>query len=190
MSLKKVHRHSWVSLVICWIIWVVVAYDRELIFRAANMICNEFNLSPTQWGYTIAAITLSLAVLSIPVAALSDKHASGWKRGIFQWPLVIGFTFISLLSGITSLSSSFYKFVTLRIMVSLGCGVAEPVGVSNTAEWWPKEHRGFAIGRSSLRLSGWERYLAVLQWPPSLLILVRRIGAMPFFLELYLLYRH
>ncbi|MDB0196808.1 MFS transporter, partial [Acinetobacter baumannii] len=45
------------------------------------MICNEFNLSPTQWGYTIAAITLSLAVLSIPVAALSDKHASGWKRG-------------------------------------------------------------------------------------------------------------
>ncbi|HBM1759031.1 TPA: MFS transporter [Acinetobacter baumannii] len=146
MSLKKVHRHSWVSLVICWIIWVVVAYDRELIFRAANMICNEFNLSPTQWGYTIAAITLSLAVLSIPVAALSDKHASGWKRGIFQWPLVIGFTFISLLSGITSLSSSFYKFVTLRIMVSLGCGVAEPVGVSNTAEWWPKEHRGFAIG--------------------------------------------
>ncbi|MDH2507300.1 MFS transporter [Acinetobacter baumannii] len=146
MSLKKVHRHSWVSLVICWIIWVVVAYDRELIFRAANMICNEFNLSPTQWGYTIAAITLSLAVLSIPVAALSDKHASGWKRGIFQWPLVIGFTFISLLSGITSLSSSFYKFVTLRIMVSLGCGVAEPVGVSNTAEWWPKERRGFAIG--------------------------------------------
>ena len=31
-------------------------------------------------------------------------------------------------------------------MVSLGCGVAEPIGVSNTAEWWPKEHRGFAIG--------------------------------------------
>ncbi len=24
--------------------------------------------------------------------------------------------------------------------------MAEPVGVSNTAEWWPKEHRGFAIG--------------------------------------------
>ena len=113
---------------ICWIIWVVVAYDRELIFRAANMICNEFNLSPTQWGYTIAAITLSLAVLSIPVAALSDKHASGWKRGIFQWPLVIGFTFISLLSGITSLSSSFYKFVTLRIMVSLVVGWQSQLG--------------------------------------------------------------
>ena len=62
-------------------------------------------------------------------------------------------------------------------MVSLG--VAEPVGVSNTAEWWPKEHRGFAIGahHQVIRL---ERYLVVLQWPPSLLILVRRIGAMPF----------
>ena len=146
MSLKKIHRHSWVSLVVCWVIWVVIAYDRELIFRAANMICEEFTLSPTEWGYTIAAITLALALLGIPINAFSDKHASGWKRAIFQWPLVIGFTFISLLSGITSLSNTFYKFASLRILVSLGCGVAEPVGVSNTAEWWPKEHRGFAIG--------------------------------------------
>lgn len=146
MSLRKVHRHSWVSLVVCWIIWVVIAYDRELIFRAANMICEEFSLTPTQWGYTIAVITLALAVLGIPISALSDKHASGWKRALFQWPLIIGFTFISLLSGITSLSNTFTKFVSLRILVSLGCGVAEPIGVSNTAEWWPKEHRGFAIG--------------------------------------------
>ncbi|OTG89031.1 MFS transporter [Acinetobacter sp. ANC 3813] len=146
MSLKKVHRHSWVSLAVCWVIWVVIAYDRELIFRAANMICEEFTLTPTQWGYTIAVITLALALLGIPISALSDKKYSGWKRAVFQWPLIVGFTFISLLSGITSISSSFYKFASLRILVSLGCGVAEPVGVSNTAEWWPKEHRGFAIG--------------------------------------------
>lgn len=146
MSLKKIHRHSWVSLAVCWVIWVVIAYDRELIFRAANSICEEFTLNPTQWGYTIACITLALALLGIPINALSDKYASGWKRAIFQWPLIVGFTLISLLSGITSLSNTFYKFASLRILVSLGCGVAEPVGVSNTAEWWPKEHRGFAIG--------------------------------------------
>ncbi len=146
MSLKKIHRHSWVSLAVCWVIWVVIAYDRELIFRAANSICEEFTLTPTQWGYTIACITLALALLGIPINALSDKYASGWKRAIFQWPLIVGFTLISLLSGISSLSNTFYKFASLRILVSLGCGVAEPVGVSNTAEWWPKEHRGFAIG--------------------------------------------
>ncbi|MDJ1657147.1 MFS transporter, partial [Raoultella sp. Ech2A] len=28
----------------------------------------------------------------------------------------------------------------------LGAGWGEPVGVSNTAEWWPKEKRGFALG--------------------------------------------
>ncbi|MFW2047238.1 MFS transporter [Acinetobacter variabilis] len=146
MSLKKVHRHSWVSLVVCWLIWLVIAYDRELIFRAANMICEEFSLTPTEWGYTIAAITVSLALLSIPVSAYCDLKAPGWKRAIFQWPLIVGFTFLSLLSGIMSFSNTFYKFVLLRILVSIGCGVAEPIGVSNTAEWWPKEHRGFAIG--------------------------------------------
>lgn len=146
MSLKKVHRHSWVSLVICWLIWLVIAYDRELIFRAANMICEEFSLTPTEWGYTIAAITVSLALLSIPVSAYCDLKAPGWKRAMFQWPLIVGFTFLSLLSGIMSFSNTFYKFVILRILVSIGCGVAEPIGVSNTAEWWPKEHRGFAIG--------------------------------------------
>src|SRR5690606_27802858 len=36
--------------------------------------------------------------------------------------------------------------VALRIGVNLGAGWGEPVGVSNTAEWWPKERRGFALG--------------------------------------------
>ena len=133
MSLKKVHRHSWVSLIVCWLIWLIIAYDRELIFRAAIMICEEFSLTPTEWGYTIAVITVSLALLSIPVSAYCDFKAPGWKRAIFQWPLIIGFTFLSLLSGIMSFSNTFYKFVILRILVSMGCGAAEPIGVSNTA---------------------------------------------------------
>ena len=37
-------------------------------------------------------------------------------------------------------------FVALRVGVNLGAGWGEPVGVSNTAEWWPVERRGFALG--------------------------------------------
>ncbi|MGQ8879116.1 MFS transporter [Delftia sp. NA_296.1] len=36
--------------------------------------------------------------------------------------------------------------MALRVGVNLGAGWGEPVGVSNTAEWWPVERRGFALG--------------------------------------------
>ncbi|MGC8107707.1 MFS transporter, partial [Salmonella enterica] len=45
-----------------------------------------------------------------------------------------------------ALSGSLAGFVALRVGVNLGAGWGEPVGVSNTAEWWPVERRGFALG--------------------------------------------
>ncbi|PLO61993.1 MFS transporter, partial [Klebsiella michiganensis] len=30
---RLIHRFSWVSLLVCWLIWVLNAYDREMILR-------------------------------------------------------------------------------------------------------------------------------------------------------------
>lgn len=145
-NIFSVSRHSWVSLFVCWLIWIVMAYDKEVFFRLGPIISKEFNLSPQGWGGLVAFVTLSLALFGLPGSVLSDKYGSGWKRAAFQLPLVLGYTFISLLSGIKFLTSKFIYFVAFRFFVSVGEGWSEPVGVSNTAEWWPKEYRGFALG--------------------------------------------
>ena len=145
-SLRKTHKYSWVSLAVCWLIWVLNAYDREIILRLGPTISEAFDLSPDQWGLIVSLIMVSLAVLAIPGSTLSDKYGGGWKRARFQVPLVIGYTALSLASGFKAVSSNLIAFIALRVGVNLGAGWGEPVGISNTAEWWPKERRGFALG--------------------------------------------
>lgn len=146
LSLKSIHKYSWVSLLVCWLIWILNAYDREIILRLGPTISETFNLSPEAWGAIASLIMLVLAVMAIPGSAMSDKYGGGWKRARFQLPLVIGYTALSFLSGFKFISHNIVAFVALRIGVNLGAGWGEPVGVSNTSEWWPKERRGFALG--------------------------------------------
>lgn len=145
-SLRKTHKYSWISLAVCWMIWVLNAYDREIILRLGPTISEAFDLSPDQWGAIVSLIMVSLAVMAIPGSTMSDKYGGGWKRARFQVPLVIGYTALSFVSGFKAASSHLISFVALRIGVNLGAGWGEPVGISNTAEWWPKERRGFALG--------------------------------------------
>lgn len=143
---KSVHPYSWVSLLVCWGIWVINAFDREIILRLGPSITEEFHLSPEQWGNMVALIMLALAVLDIPGSIMSDRYGSGWKRARFQVPIVIGYTVLSFLSGLRAISAQLSHFIAWRVGVNLGAGWGEPVGVSNTAEWWPVENRGFALG--------------------------------------------
>lgn len=144
-SLRNIHRYSWVSLLVCWLIWILNAYDREIILRLGPTISEHFELSPDDWGTIATIIMLALAVLDIPGAMWSDRYGGGWKRARFQVPLVLGYTAISFLSGFKALTHSLTTFIALRVGVNLGAGWGEPVGVSNTAEWWPIERRGFAL---------------------------------------------
>ncbi|KAA9001098.1 MFS transporter [Affinibrenneria salicis] len=143
---RTIHRYSWISLLVCWLIWVLNAYDREMILRLGPVISREFSLSPEQWGNMVAIIMVALAILDIPGSIWSDRYGSGWKRARFQVPLVLGYTALSFISGLKAISHGLTTFILLRVGVNLGAGWGEPVGVSNTAEWWPKEKRGFALG--------------------------------------------
>ena len=145
-SLGQIHRFSWVSLLVCWLIWILNAYDREIVLRLGPTISKHFDLSADQWGTLATVVMLALAVLDIPGSIWSDRYGGGWKRARFQVPLVLGYTALSFLSGFKALSASLVSFVALRVGVNLGAGWGEPVGVSNTAEWWPVERRGFALG--------------------------------------------
>src|SRR5690625_8040326 len=44
------------------------------------------------------------------------------------------------------LAGSFMAFLLLRIPMGISRGGSEPVNVAIVAGWWPKGHRGFAVG--------------------------------------------
>ena len=120
---RLIHRFSWVSLLVCWLIWVLNAYDREMILRLGPVISKEFSLSPEQWGNIVALIMVALAVLDIPGSIWSDRYGSGWKRARFQVPLVLGYTALSFISGIKAISHGLTAFVLLRVGVNLGAEI-------------------------------------------------------------------
>lgn len=144
--LRLIPMGSWVALGATWAIWVINAFDREVILRLGPIISEHFSLSPEAWGTITAVIFFALAALAIPGSRASDKHGVGWKRAFFQVPLVIGYNLVSALSGMKFALNSLVVFIGLRLGVNLGAGWGEPIGISNTTEWWPKERRGFALG--------------------------------------------
>jgi len=144
--LRLVPVGSWVALLVTWLIWIINAFDREVILRLGPVISDHFKLTPEAWGTITAVIFFALAVMGIPGSRMSDKHGAGWKRAWFQVPLVIGYNLLSAISGIRAVAGNLTTFLLLRIGVNVGAGWGEPIGVSNTTEWWPKERRGFALG--------------------------------------------
>ncbi len=94
---RLIHRFSRVSLLVCWLIWVLNAYDREMILRLGPVISKEFSLAGTVGQYRRPDHG-SLAVLDIPGSIWSDRYGSGWKRARFQVPLVLGYTALSFIS--------------------------------------------------------------------------------------------
>ena len=144
--MSAVPRGSWVALGVTWMIWVINAFDREVILRLGPVITDHFKLSPETWGGITALIMFSLAVMAIPGARWSDRFGVGWRRAVFQVPLVIGYNLLSAITGIRVVAHNFVAFVALRLGVNLGAGWGEPIGISNTTEWWPKERHGFALG--------------------------------------------
>lgn len=84
---RLIHRFSWVSLLVCWLIWVLNAYDREMILRLGPVISKEFSLSPEQWGNIVALIMVALAVLDIPApsGAIATGLAGNERAFRYRW---------------------------------------------------------------------------------------------------------
>ena len=54
----------------CWLIWVLNAYDREIILRLGPTISEAFDLSPDHWGVIVSLCFLALAGCALAGAVL------------------------------------------------------------------------------------------------------------------------
>ncbi|GGB53023.1 MFS transporter [Lentibacillus populi] len=144
--LPRAPSYSWIALVFLWLIFAMNATSREIMNRVMPAIVDEYELSANVVGQMVSLIMLSTGVLSIWGASWSDKKGLGWARKYSGVWIALAYTFFSVLTGVSPLTSAAVGFVIFQVIKNMFGGIGESIEVSTVAEWWPKERRGFALG--------------------------------------------
>lgn len=143
---KGASKYSWLTLLNTWITWALNAVVFAMVYVIGTPVIEEFNLSPSIWGWIITGYLAIRVIVDIPLNMLSDRLGSGWKRKYLWFPIMIQYSLIGTMIAFPSLSESLWAFILLLLAVSLGTSASESIGVIATSEWWAKEERGFAVG--------------------------------------------
>jgi MFS family permease len=143
---RKVHKLSWITLFLTWIVWAFNALDFQLLFALMPAMLSEFSVNPVVLGWCLAMFMFLRVLFDIPVGIYSDKFGTGWRRKTVWTPIVVVYSLVSFLTGFKTLSSNFTSYFVMRSFVQIGGSACETIGVTSTAEWWSKQHRGFSVG--------------------------------------------
>jgi MFS family permease len=140
----RAHSMSWWTLVVTTGAILMTSIDGGILPAVLPAISEEYGLNATQGGLINSAFFASLIVGGILFGLISDRVGTGYRR-TWTWNIAM---LLAILGGIAT-SSLTFGFLTLllwRIPMGLSRGGSEPVNVALVSEWWPKEHRGFALG--------------------------------------------
>jgi MFS family permease len=120
--------------------------DFSFVTVLGPVLVEEFGISGTTLGSLVAGLLLLRAIADLPIATLSDRFGSGWRRRTLWAPIIVFYALVSTLTAIRGLSSTVWSFFALRAAVNVGAVACETIGVTATSEWWAKSQRGFAVG--------------------------------------------
>lgn len=143
---RNVHPYAWATLGVTWLIWAFNAMDFAFVQILGPSIVKEFGITGVTYGSILAGMFLLRAIVDLPVSSLSDHVGSGWRRKFVWAPIVVVYALVSTVTAIRAFSSTLASFFALRTIVNLGGVACESLGVTATAEWWARNHRGFAVG--------------------------------------------
>lgn len=138
------HPLSWLTLVVTTGAILMTSIDGGILPAVLPAISQEFTLNNAQAGLINSVFFAALVVGAIAFGWLSDRIGTGYRR-TWTWNIAM---LLGILGGALTwgLSGSFLAFLVLRIPMGISRGGSEPVNVALVGEWWPKEHRGFAVG--------------------------------------------
>jgi MFS family permease len=140
----RAHPLSWVTLLITTLAILMTAVDGGILPAVLPAIQQEFALTAAQAGLINTVFFAGLIVGALGFGWLSDRIGTGYRR-TWTWNVAMA---IGIIGGALTfgLAGSFVAFLLLRIPMGMSRGGSEPVNVALVGEWWPREHRGFAIG--------------------------------------------
>ena len=143
MRFSKAHPISWILLVVTTLAILATAVSRVILPTVVPAIMEEYHWSAAEVGFLNSAMFIGAFVGATFFGILSDSVGSGYKRG---WTWIVCMVVTAIGGIFTAWSVSINAMRAALSIIGLGSGGAEPVNVAIIGEWWPKEHRGFAIG--------------------------------------------
>lgn len=143
---RGVSRYSWLTLLNTWLTWALNVVTFTMVYSLGTVIIEQFHLSPATWGFVVAGYLGIRVLFDLPTTILSDRLGDGFRRKYVWFPLMMLYAVVGSLIAIPQLSGSLWSFCLLLVGVAIGTTASEALGVVATSEWWPREHRGFAVG--------------------------------------------
>jgi len=138
------HPTSWGILAITTSAILMTSVDGGLLTAVLPSVAHQFGLNTTQLGLVNSAFFAGTILGAIGFGLVSDRIGTGYRRSwIWTVAMLIGVIGGALTFGF---AASFAAFVILRVVMGISRGGSEPTNVALVGEWWPKEHRGFAVG--------------------------------------------
>lgn len=140
----RAHPVSWWTLVVTTGAILMTSIDGGILPAVLPAISAEYDLDAKQGGLINSAFFAALIVGGIVFGVISDRIGTGYRR-TWTWNIAM---LLAILGGVLTfgLTTGFLTLLLWRIPMGLSRGGSEPVNVALVSEWWPKEHRGFALG--------------------------------------------
>lgn len=143
---RGISRYSWLILLNTWLSWAMNALTFAMVYVLGTVIISDFDLSPISWGLIVSGYLALRVFCDLPVSIISDRIGRGWRRKFVWFPMMMLYAVAGTLIAIPTLSGTLVGYCLLLIGIALGTTASEALGVVTASEWWPREHRGFAVG--------------------------------------------
>jgi ACS family glucarate transporter-like MFS transporter len=124
-------------LILLSLLSVITFLDRNAISIAASRITADLGLSEKQFGWILAAFTISYGILEIPSGLWGDRF--GEKKVIIRIVLLW-----SAFTALTGLAAGFASLFVIRFLFGAGEAGAYPNTAIAIRKWFPSEERGRA----------------------------------------------
>ncbi len=130
---------KWRVLFMIWLLQFVNYLDRINLSIAAPTMMKDLHITPSLFGFVLAAFTLGYAIMQIPGGWLADRF--GARALLIASPIAWSF-----FTGMTGLVSSAGMLILVRVLFGLGEGASNGPSFKLVGDWFTSEQRSEANG--------------------------------------------
>ncbi len=129
---------AWIAFALTFLLNVFDYVDRQIVVSMLPDIKTEWVLSDTQLGALVSVVSLTVAIMSLPVAILADR----WSRVKCIALMAIVWSLATIACGY---AVNYFQLVSLRGIVGIGEAGYGAVGTALLATLFPSRMRAFIL---------------------------------------------